>query len=161
MGLRQVGKTTISKSLFTSGVKYLDLERPRDKFLLEAGITDYLENFSESIIVIDEVQLLPDIFSELRPIIDANNQNVRFILLGSANPALVKGVSESLTGRAAYIDIMPFSIEETGVEHYQKRWLRGGLPKAYIADTDYDAFERLDAYLRSYVERDFSILFGI
>ncbi|MFZ1523702.1 MAG: AAA family ATPase, partial [Saprospiraceae bacterium] len=125
LGLRQVGKTTISKSLFASDVKYLDLEKPKDKYLLEAGVSEYLENFFDSVVVIDEVQLLPFIFSELRPIIDSNKKSSRFVLLGSANPTLVRGVSESLTGRAAYIDILPLSIEEVGVENYQKRWLRG------------------------------------
>jgi uncharacterized protein len=161
LGLRQVGKTTISKSLFASDVKYLDLEKPKDRYLLEAGVGDYIENFPDSIIVIDEVQLLPHVFSELRPIIDSNRKKGRFILLGSANPTLVRGVSESLTGRAAYIDILPLSIEEVGVENYQKRWLRGGLPNAYTAATNDDAFEWIDEYLRSYIERDFSLLFGI
>ena len=161
LGLRQVGKTTISKSLYTSDIKYIDLEKPKDKFLLEEGITEYLENFSNQVIVIDEVQLLPQIFTELRPIIDSNKKKGQFILLGSANPTLVRGVSESLTGRAAYIDILPLSIDEVGKENYQKRWLRGGLPNAYTADTNADAFEWLDEYLRSYIERDFSILFGI
>ena len=59
LGLRQVGKTTISKSLFASDVKYLDLEKPKDKYLLEAGVSEYLENFFDSVVVIDEVQLLP------------------------------------------------------------------------------------------------------
>jgi len=161
LGLRQVGKTTISKSLFASDVKYLDLEKPKDRYLLESGVGEYIENFPDSIVVIDEVQLLPHIFSELRPIIDSNRKKGRFILLGSANPTLVRGVIESLTGRAAYIDILPLSIEEVGVENYQKRWLRGGLPNAYTAETNDDAFEWLDEYLRSYIERDFSILFGI
>jgi predicted AAA+ superfamily ATPase len=162
LGLRQVGKTTISKNLYSTDVKYLDLEKPKDRFLLEEGFGEYIENFSDKVIVIDEVQLLPDIFSELRPVIDTNNnKGRRFILLGSANPTLVRGVSESLTGRAAYIDILPLSIEEVGVENYLKRWLRGGLPKAYVAETNHDAFEWLDEYLRSYIERDFSILFGI
>ncbi|MBK7636824.1 MAG: AAA family ATPase [Saprospiraceae bacterium] len=90
LGLRQVGKTTISKSLFASDVKYLDLEKPKDKYLLEAGVSEYLENFFDSVVVIDEVQLLPFIFSELRPIIDSNKKSSRFVLLGSANPTLVK-----------------------------------------------------------------------
>ena len=81
--------------------------------------------------------------------------------MSSANPLLVKGVSESLTGRAAYIDILPFSIEEVRMMNYKKRWLRCGLPNAYTADTNVDAFEWLDEYLISYIERDFSILFGI
>ena len=161
LGLRQVGKTTISKSLFVSDVKYLDLEKPKDKYLLEAGVSEYLENFSKSVVIIDEVQLLPSIFSELRPIIDSNKKKGRFILLGSANPTLVRGVSESLTGRAAYIDILPLSIEEVGVENYQKRWLRGGLPIAYTAETNFDAFEWLSEFLRSYIDRDFLTLFGI
>ncbi len=161
LGLRQVGKTTISKSLFVSDVKYLDLEKPKDKYLLEAGVSEYLENFSQNVVIIDEVQLLPSIFSELRPIIDSNKKKGRFILLGSANPTLVRGVSESLTGRAAYIDILPLSIEEVGVENYQKRWLRGGLPIAYTAETNFDAFEWLSEYLRSYIDRDFLTLFGI
>ena len=161
LGLRQVGKTTISKSLVTSDVKYLDLEKPKDRYLLESGVGEYIENFPDSIIVIDEVQLLSHVFSELRPIIDSNRKNGRFILLGSANPTLVRGVSESLTGRAAYIDILPLSIEEVGVENYQKRWLRGGLPNAYTAETNDDAFEWIDEYLSSYIERDFSLLFGI
>ncbi|MBK9737184.1 MAG: AAA family ATPase [Saprospiraceae bacterium] len=67
-------------------------------------------------------------FSELRPIIDSNKKTGRFILLGSANPTLVKGVSESLTGRAAYIDILPLSIEEVGVENIQKDGLEVDYP---------------------------------
>ncbi|HMS66682.1 MAG TPA: ATP-binding protein [Saprospiraceae bacterium] len=161
LGLRQVGKTTISKNLFETDIKYLDLEKSKDKYLLEAGVNEYLDQYANNLIVIDEVQILPQIFTELRPIIDSNKKKGRFILLGSANPTLVKGVSETLTGRAAYIDILPLSLMEVGVENYQKRWLRGGLPKSYIADTNADAFEWLDEYLRSYIERDFSILFGI
>lgn len=161
LGLRQVGKTTISKNLFETDIKYLDVEKSKDKYLLEAGVNEYLDQYANSLIVIDEVQILPQIFTELRPIIDSIKKNGRFILLGSANPTLVKGVSETLTGRAAYIDILPLSLMEVGVENYQKRWLRGGLPKSYIADTNADAFEWLDEYLRSYIERDFSILFGI
>jgi uncharacterized protein len=161
LGLRQVGKTTISRRLFESDVKYLDLENPKDKYLMETDINAYLENFSDKVVVIDEVQVLPQIFSELRPIIDANKKKGLFILLGSANPAMVRGVSESLTGRAAYIDILPLSLSEVGAENYLKRWLRGGLPIAYTAVTNDDAFEWLDEYLRSYIERDFSILFGI
>lgn len=159
LGLRQVGKTTISKSLFPNNVKYMDLEKPRDRYLLDAGLEEYLQNFSEPFVVIDEAQFMPSVFSELRPIIDGFD--FKFILLGSANPALVKGVSESLTGRAAYIDILPLSIEEVGIENYLKRWLRGGLPKAYTAKSNIEAFEWLEEYLRSYVERDFSLLFGV
>ncbi|MBK9737185.1 MAG: AAA family ATPase [Saprospiraceae bacterium] len=65
LGLRQVGKTTISKNLIVSDVKYLDLEKPKDKYLLEAGVSEYLENFSNSVVVIDEVQLLPFFFQNL------------------------------------------------------------------------------------------------
>jgi uncharacterized protein len=161
IGLRQVGKTTLSKSLFIENVKYFDLESPRDFELLNEDAASFLENYKDQLVVIDEVQLLPKFFSELRPIVDANDKNGQFILLGSANPSKVKGVSESLTGRAAYIDISPLDMKEVGSENMIKRWLRGGLPKAFLANDNDETFDWLDQYLRSYIERDINLLFGI
>jgi uncharacterized protein len=161
IGLRQVGKTTISRRLGFADVKYIDLEIERDRELLALDSEEYLSNFSDKLIVIDEVQILPKLFSELRPILDRQARNGQYVLLGSANPSLIRGVSESLTGRAAYVDVNPLSIGEVGGENMQKRWLRGGLPKSYLANTNEDAFEWLYEYLRSYVERDLAMLFGI
>jgi predicted AAA+ superfamily ATPase len=163
LGPRQVGKTTLAKQLKSDGqdILYLDMENPNDQNKLQDAFS-YLTLNQSSRIIIDEIQLMPSLFKILRPVIDAKRTAGRFILLGSASPLLVKGVSESLAGRIAYTELTPIGITElTKSLDYKMNWFRGGFPEALLADNDQDAIEWLSDFIRSYVERDLALLFGV
>ena len=162
LGPRQVGKTTLAKQLDTDGrnVLYLDMENPVDQVKLQDAYT-YLSGYENSTVIIDEIQLMPALFSILRPLIDANRKGGRYILLGSASPLLVKGVSESLAGRISYNELTPIGLTELP-EHisYKEHWFKGGFPESLLALDD-EGKEWLDDFIRSYVERDLAMLFGV
>ncbi|HEY0175746.1 MAG TPA: ATP-binding protein [Pedobacter sp.] len=163
LGPRQVGKTTLAKQLKTDSqnIIYLDMENPEDQSKLQDAYS-YLSSFENSLVIIDEIQLMPSLFSILRPLIDAKRTAGRFILLGSASPLLVKGVSESLAGRIAYTELTPIGLTELPESiSYQSHWFRGGFPEALLATSDEDSKEWLDDFIRSYVERDLAMLFGV
>lgn len=164
LGPRQAGKTTLAKQM--AGVKkgntlYLDLENPADRNRLIDAYS-YLESQRDVCVILDEVQLMPELFSVLRPVIDEYRKNGRFILLGSASPALVKGVAESLAGRITYTELAPLSLQELpGKISRRQHWFRGGFPQALLAKTDTASRQWINSFVRSYVERDLSILFGV
>ncbi|CAG5069763.1 hypothetical protein DYBT9623_02500 [Dyadobacter sp. CECT 9623] len=164
LGPRQVGKTTLAKSLATSSKKsftYLDIENPRDQVKLSDPYT-FLENLSANCVIIDEIQLQPELFSLLRPLIDAERTPGRFIILGSASPALIKGVSESLAGRISYIELTPIGLPELPDEiSMRDHWFRGGFPEALLSGNDKEATKWLDDFIRSYAERDLAHLFSV
>ncbi|MEZ4722401.1 MAG: ATP-binding protein [Flavobacteriales bacterium] len=156
IGSRQVGKTTLAKSLAPSLQKealYLDLERPSD--LIKLSNAEYfLAQNRDKCLILDEVQRTPEIFPILRSEIDEHREPGRFILLGSASPALMRASSESLAGRIDYFELPPLLysevIEEVSMEEH---WLFGGYPeplqKKGSARTRWH-----EAFLRSYIERD-------
>ena len=164
LGPRQVGKTTLAKQLAT-GLKnkaiYLDMEKPADRNrLMDAH--NYLHSQKDKCVIIDEVQLMPALFSVLRPLIDEYRKPGRFILLGSASPSLVKGISETLTGRIAYTELPLITTMELPANiSYNRHWLRGGFPEPLLAKTDTAAQQWKQAFIRSYVERDIENLFGV
>jgi hypothetical protein len=164
LGPRQVGKTTLAKQ-WAAGKKsatlYLDMEKPADRNrLLDAY--SYLHSQKDKCVIIDEVQLLPELFSVLRPLIDEERRPGRFILLGSASPKLVKGVSETLAGRIAYLELTPVNTTELPKNiRIEKHWIRGGFPKPLLAKTDTAAQQWMQAFIRSYAERDLESLFGV
>ncbi len=161
IGPRQSGKTTLAKLLMEQIGKpttYLDLESEADRYLLRDAEPWFLAN-TDRCIIIDEVQLLPQLFPLLRSVIDKNREPARFILLGSASPELVRNSSESLAGRIAFHELSPFGIQELeGVLPLRKHWLRGGYPLAAIAPNDEMAFRWMDSYIRSFVERDLRVI---
>jgi predicted AAA+ superfamily ATPase len=164
LGPRQVGKTTLAKKI-ASGKKnntiYLDLEKAADRSLLHDAHS-YLEIYKNKCVILDEVQLMPELFSVLRPLIDEHRKAGRFILLGSASPALVKGVSETLAGRISYKELSPIGISELPEKiSMRKHWLRGGFPDSLLAKSDAMSQQWLNDFIRSYVERDMELLFGI
>ena len=164
LGARQVGKTTLAKQIAASQKKqtlYIDLENPLDVRRLADPYT-FLTDNRDKFIIIDEVQTIPSLFAVLRSVIDENRRNGRFILLGSASPQLVKGVSESLAGRIAYRELSPVNITELPENiSRDKHWLRGGFPSALLARNEKIASEWMSSFIRSYVERDLSNLFGV
>jgi uncharacterized protein len=157
LGPRQVGKTTLSKSLMPLVKKntlYLDLELPVDINRL-SNPQVFFENNSEKCIIIDEVQRMPELFPVLRAVIDQHRVPGRFILLGSASPELLKHSSETLAGRIIYTELSPFLINELGgSEIINKLWIRGGFPEPYLIKQNISAEEWFQSFVRSYIERD-------
>lgn len=157
IGPRQVGKTTLARYLQTRLSKpsvYLDLQDQQDlDKLASPGL--FLREHTDKCIVIDEIQRLPALYAHLRAQIDANRVPARFILLGSASPAIIKGVSESLAGRVFFTELMPFSLLEVeGVSNWRQHWVRGGFPDAMAMPEDDLTTEWFESFLRSFVERD-------
>ncbi len=164
LGPRQVGKTTLARNLIKKGGRknvYLDLERPTDQLKLSDAET-YLQFHADKCVVLDEIQNLPELFSVLRPLIDEKRKPGRFLLTGSASPELVKGVSESLAGRIAYIELTPVGLTELPVRISQQRhWFRGGFPGSLTAKTEELSRQWLDHFVKSYIERDLNRFFHV
>ena len=106
------------------------------------------------LVVIDEIQRRPELFEILRVLIDRPEAATRFLILGSASPSLVKGVSESLAGRVGFLDLGGFDLRETGAESRDKLWLRGGFPRSFLASDDAASFGWRQDFLRTLLERD-------
>lgn len=165
IGPRQVGKTTLAKLIYKKKINnsvFLDLERPKDKMKLNDAEA-YLEQHENQIVIIDEVQELPKLFSELRPIIDNKRKAGRFLLLGSASPHLVKGVSESLAGRISYFELFPILLNEAAKNKIslEIHWFRGGFPEPLLLKKDSEREDWYFNYLKSYCERDINHFFGV
>lgn len=154
-----MGKTTLARTAFRA-VPYVDLEDPRLRALFRDDPAFQIESRANPSLVLDEAQFVPEVFSALRGIIDVRRRTAgRFIILGSAQPSLVRGVSESLAGRVGILDLDPLTAAEVarGRERRPWRdvWLRGGFPDALHAR---DFREWWEAYLRAYIERDLPAL---
>lgn len=161
LGPRQVGKTTLLKTLegrFSKKVIYLDLESLQDRNRLQDPELYFSERQNE-LIILDEIQRMPELFPLLRSSIDRYRVAGRFILSGSASPELLQKSSESLAGRISYLELQPLHWGEvSGIVSYQQHWLRGGFPEMLLADTDATANRRMNDFLTTYVERDLPML---
>lgn len=155
LGPRQCGKTTLARTFLEKGqadgkVSFFDLEDPADLAILENPKLA-LEPLN-GIIVIDEIQRVPELFQVLRVLVDQPQSNRKFLILGSASRDLIHQSSETLAGRIAYIEITPFSLNE--VSDLNKLWLRGGYPKSYLADSEEDSAFWRQQYVSTFLERD-------
>ena len=156
LGPRQVGKTTLALEIAERMPSvYLDLERPSDLAKIQNADL-YFESIPDRLIILDEIQRLPDLFPVLRSQIDINRRRGRrtgqFLLLGSAGNELLRQSSESLAGRIAYIDLPPLNLLEVGTDRIDVLWTRGGFPEAFLEQAE--SFDwRLD-FIRTYLERD-------
>jgi predicted AAA+ superfamily ATPase len=158
LGARQSGKTTLAKQIGSTlpGFLYLDLENQADLRRID-DVDLFFDVNQDATICLDEVQLRPDIFSELRGIIDKNRRNGKLLILGSASRELVNKSSESLAGRIGYVELTPFTLSEITLKEDPlqiKHWMRGGYPISYLAGTDSHSIIWRKAYIRSYLERD-------
>lgn len=154
IGARQTGKTTLAKTIadeMDRNVIYLDLELPSDAGKLENAEL-YLKNYKESMIIIDEVQRMPELFPLLRSLADSYKKNGSFLLLDTSSPDLKRQSSESLAGRIIYHELSPFSFQE--IDDLDTLWMRGGYPLSYLAETDELSYEWRQTLTRTYLERD-------
>jgi predicted AAA+ superfamily ATPase len=134
---------------------YLDLQDIADLNKLTEPALFFQAN-KEAVICLDEIQLIPNLFSVLRSEIDKNRRNGRFILLGSASRDLIQKTSESLAGRVGFIELSPFSTTELNNSTYNtnKHWFRGGFPDSYLATSDANAMVWIENFIRTFIERD-------
>ena len=155
LGPRQVGKTTLARQVFTAhkGSKtWFDLEDPRTA----ARFADPMLTLEplRGLAVLDEIQHAPEVFRSLRVLVDRSGMPCRFLVLGSASPALLRQSAESLAGRITYHDLTGFSLDETGLDLLDRLWLRGGFPRAFLAPTDAASFEWRRDFVGNFLERD-------
>lgn len=153
LGPRQCGKTTLARSLNASGALYLDLEAPSDLARL-ADAEMFLEAFRDRLVILDEVQRRPDLFPLLRSLIDRDRREGRFLLLGSASPELMRGVSESLAGRIRFLELPPLRLDETEPSDWRRSFLRGGFPPSWLARSDAASLGWRGDFLQTFLERD-------
>jgi hypothetical protein len=153
VGPRQVGKTTLARSFMPpDSPNYFDLEDPRVEAQFAAPLT-LLEGLG-GLTVIDEVQRAPGLFKVLRVLIDRDAAPAKFLLLGSASPALLRQAGESLAGRVEVIEIGGFTFDETGVQSQPRLWSRGGYPRSFLAASDDESRRWREAFVRLFLEQD-------
>ncbi|MFT5131844.1 MAG: putative AAA+ superfamily ATPase [Gammaproteobacteria bacterium] len=160
LGARQVGKTTLAKTIAKSiDSIYLDLEAPEDLLKL-SDPTSFLSAHADKLVILDEIQRSSELFPVLRGLIDKNREQgrraVQFLLLGSASMDLMRQSSESLAGRISYIEMSGLNLTEIDrtQQDRQTLWLRGGFPDSYLATDDDLAMDWLENLVRTYLERD-------
>lgn len=155
VGARQVGKTTMARQLVA--------RRPGEATIFDLENPDHLARLAEpmlaladleGLVVIDEIQLRPELFPLLRVLVDREAAPARFLVLGSASPDLLRQSSESLAGRIIYHQLEGFALDEVGNERYRRLWLRGGFPRAYLAESAAASAEWRRGFVKTFLERD-------
>jgi hypothetical protein len=149
LGPRQCGKTTLARTLAADS--YFDLENPQDLARLEQPQLA-LEDLT-GLIVIDEIQRLPDLFPLLRYLVD-QGKGRKFIILGSASRDLIRQSSESLAGRIAYLQLGGFRLSDIDPGAIKTLWWRGGLPRSFLAASDDESLLWRNQYVTTFLERD-------
>ena len=155
LGPRQCGKTTTAKQYLSKEPhfpkenyfdleSYLDLERLQDPLLTLSQLS--------GLIIIDEIQKVPDLFQTLRVLIDNKALNQHYLILGSASRDLIKQSSETLAGRITYLELTPFVFDE--IQDVKTLWIRGGYPLSFLANSDEISFSWRKGYVKTFLERD-------
>ena len=153
IGPRQCGKTTLAQQLLDAdSPNYFDLEDPSSLPRLDEPMIA-LQGL-KGLVVIDEVQRKPDLFTVLRVLADRTPLTARFLILGSASPELLRQSSESLAGRIETVAMSGFSIDEVGISFQARHWFRGGFPLSFLARTEADSFAWRKNFIRTFLERD-------
>jgi uncharacterized protein len=105
-------------------------------------------------VVIDEVQLAPELFPLLRVLMDRSNAPGQFLLLGSAAPPLLRQSNESLLGRVRTIEVTGFNINDIAPHEQRRLWLRGGYPLSFTAPSDVLSMAWRDGAVQSFLYTD-------
>jgi len=154
IGARQTGKTTLAGK-YAAGrrdVTHLDLEDPRVVARL-ANPALTLEPL-KGLVILDEIQRMPELFPLLRVLADRPDRPATFLILGSASPQLVRGVSESLAGRVGFIELGGFDLGEVGLSALGTLWIRGGFPPSFLAGTERQSLEWRNDFISTFLQRD-------
>ncbi|NUQ11178.1 MAG: ATP-binding protein [Gemmatimonadaceae bacterium] len=155
LGARQVGKTTLARSIarrWRGPSVTFDLEDPRDV----ARLADPMLALSDltGLVVLDEIQHRPELFPSLRVLADRRPTRTRFLVLGSASPELVRRSAESLAGRIAYLQLPPLTLDEVGPARLERLWRRGGFPRSFVARTEASSSGWRRQFVATFLERD-------
>lgn len=158
VGPRQAGKTTLAEQIAKGRPSvYLDLESPGNRTKL-AEPALYLSGHEDKLVILDEIQRVPELFQTLRGLIDQGRQRRirtgRFLLLGSASGGLLRQSGESLAGRIAFVELGPFDVLEIEGHARDTLWIRGGFPDSFLAATDEASAIWRENFIRTYLERD-------
>lgn len=168
LGPRQAGKTTLAfaqKALYPDAL-YLDLELPSAQRQLDDPEA-FLMAHAQQLVILDEVQRMPELFGILRGVIDQRRRmgqaSGQFLLLGSATGVLMQQSSESLAGRVAYVELPPLQASEIFMEKpsaadLNALWVRGGFPLSWLAQTDADSMTWREVFISTYLEKDIPAL---
>ena len=168
LGPRQAGKTTLAlaEAERRGDAFYLDLELPSAQRQMDDPEA-FLLAHQGRLVVLDEVQRLPELFAVLRGVIDIRRRSGeatgQFLLLGSASGVLLGQTSESLAGRVAQLELTPFQAREvlsavTSTSDLNQLWVRGGFPLSWLAIDDAASLRWRDAFIATYLERDIPAL---
>lgn len=155
VGPRQVGKTALARKIAEKSeeeVHFFDLESPQD--MARLSNPELVLRSLNGLIILDEVQRVPELLPVLRVLADRPSASAHFLLLGSASPDLLKGSSESLAGRISFVDITGFSLGEIDENDRSKLWWRGGFPRAFLASNGATARQWYEDFFRTFLERD-------
>lgn len=155
LGARQIGKTTLAREIekgWKQPVHAFDLESPAD--LVRLADPDLALSPLKGLVVLDEIQRLPDLFPLLRVLADRRPIRTRFLILGSASPDMLRQGNETLAGRIAYYPLDGFSLQEVGVANHAKLWLRGGFPDSYLAASNAKSQIWRQQFVTTFLERD-------
>lgn len=155
IGARQVGKTTLVRAYaaqYPAPVTFFDLENPEDLSRLADPMLAL--KTLQGLVVIDEIQRLPELFPVLRVLVDRVDSPCRFLILGSASPVMLRQSSETLAGRILYHRLHGFDLQEIGVFHHDRLWLRGGFPRSFLADDENESHEWRRGFIQTFLERD-------
>ena len=158
VGARQVGKTSLARAVaarIAGPVHHFDLEDPDDQRRLSEP--KLVLGPLTGLVVLDEIQLQPGLFSLLRVLADRSAAPARFLVLGSASPAHLRQSAETLAGRIAYYELGGFRLDDVGADAWRELWRRGGFPRAFLADDEASARWR-EQFVRTFLERDLPAL---
>lgn len=160
LGPRQVGKSTLAREVaerWTRGpVTTFDLERDAD--VRRLGEPSLVLAGLRGLVVLDEIQRIPNLFTTLRWLVDRPRTPARFLVLGSAAPALLQQSAESLAGRIAYHELPGFTVDEVGARWLQQLWRRGGFPRSFNARTERESARWRYDFIRTFRERELPAL---
>lgn len=155
LGARQVGKTTLARMIvadWEGESHFFDLESVDDVSRLDDP--QFALSSLKGLIVLDEIHNRPELFPTLRVLADRPKLPARFLILGSASPDLLQQGSETLAGRIAFHALPGFSLDEVLPSEFNKLWLRGGFPRAFIADNDRRSYKWRSNFVRTFLDKD-------
>ncbi len=153
LGPRQCGKTTLARAFSQStNSTFFDIESLPDQRRLQNA--EMVLGALDGLVILDEIQVMPELFNVLRVLVDRPANRVRFLMLGSASPDIIKKASETLAGRVEFIELSGFDLLEVETSSWKDLWLRGGFPRSFLAESDDDSLAWREGFIRTFLERD-------